>query len=433
MPEPVSFNKSMQATDKSIESYLLRSSNVNDISTHKSRQEAGSDDEKEDEAMEFRIIRSLLKTQGLHQVVLNQYIESNFPISPDEAKTLAAKVRTFVKDLITDGHEGVTMPNKSKLLHIIGIKVTPKMLEKMSNHIVLDEDGYVKRLRFPDGQLVDVKHMSTQFLNAKKVPFKSTTDYDMSNNQNETVLEGLGISDNRVIGLECSNLSIAKIIDSNECLVQLENFHPIPVDLSEMPEPVSFNKSMQATDKSIESYLLRSSNVNDSPNHKSRLVAGSDDEEGPQSENSIMEGQYLNCSQKTLEKKKQKDLIKELVEFHKIMVIEKVPLIIELHTKKQNSDYWNFKIHPDKYLSTMDSLFIMLHHAAMCCQAGERDSVCPLEFLQQKLEQILCKNGMTMNKAGKKLWIEQKEKVKSYPFIKKSSLSFITAFLLDLI
>ncbi|CAL2033287.1 unnamed protein product [Caenorhabditis brenneri] len=128
-----------------------------------------------------------------------------------------------------------------------------------------------------------------------------------------------------------------------------------------------------------------------------------------------MEGQYLNCSQKTLEKKKQKDLIKELVEFHKIMVIEKVPLIIELHTKKQNSDYWNFKIYPDKYLSTMDSLFIMLHHAAMCCQAGERDSVCPLEFLQQKLEQILCKNGMTMNKAGKKLWIEQKEKVKSYP------------------
>ncbi|EGT56368.1 hypothetical protein CAEBREN_23835 [Caenorhabditis brenneri] len=77
----------------------------------------------------------------------------------------------------------------------------------------------------------------------------------------EHLQEELGISDNRVIGLECSNLSIAKIIDSNECLVQLENFHPIPVDLSEMPEPVSFNKSMQATDKSIESYLLRSSNV----------------------------------------------------------------------------------------------------------------------------------------------------------------------------
>ncbi|EFO85650.1 hypothetical protein CRE_02007 [Caenorhabditis remanei] len=66
----------------------------------------------------------------------------------------------------------------------------------------------------------------------------------------------LGIPDKKVIGLESSNSSIVKIVDSNECLVKLEKFQPVAVDFSQMPEPVSYSKSI--ADKSIESYLLRS-------------------------------------------------------------------------------------------------------------------------------------------------------------------------------
>ncbi|PIC44082.1 hypothetical protein B9Z55_004575 [Caenorhabditis nigoni] len=71
----------------------------------------------------------------------------------------------------------------------------------------------------------------------------------------------LGIPDSKVIGLECSNMSIAKIIDSNECLMKLESFVPVPVDFEQMPEPSTYNLAMQATDKSVESYLLHSSNA----------------------------------------------------------------------------------------------------------------------------------------------------------------------------
>ncbi|CAA88440.1 uncharacterized protein CELE_ZK945.7 [Caenorhabditis elegans] len=64
----------------------------------------------------------------------------------------------------------------------------------------------------------------------------------------------LGIPDSKVIGLECSNFSNAKIIDSIECLHQLDKFQPIPVDFDQNPD---FGK----TAKSVESYLLRSSNA----------------------------------------------------------------------------------------------------------------------------------------------------------------------------
>lgn len=46
----------------------------------------------------------------------------------------------------------------------------------------------------------------------------------------------LGIPDSKVIGLECSNFSNAKIIDSIECLHQLDKFQPIPVDFDQNPD-----------------------------------------------------------------------------------------------------------------------------------------------------------------------------------------------------
>uniref|UniRef100_A0A1I7UCI1 BRCA2 n=1 Tax=Caenorhabditis tropicalis TaxID=1561998 RepID=A0A1I7UCI1_9PELO len=63
----------------------------------------------------------------------------------------------------------------------------------------------------------------------------------------EHIQAELGIPDSKIIGLEGSNLSIAKIIDSNECLLQLENFTPIPVDFSQIPPPIPSNKSMRVT------------------------------------------------------------------------------------------------------------------------------------------------------------------------------------------
>uniref|UniRef100_A0A8R1J128 Uncharacterized protein n=1 Tax=Caenorhabditis japonica TaxID=281687 RepID=A0A8R1J128_CAEJA len=38
-----------------------------------------------------------------------------------------------------------------------------------------------------------------------------------------------GISDDKIIGLEGSDRSIVKIIDSNECLLHLDEFEPVPV------------------------------------------------------------------------------------------------------------------------------------------------------------------------------------------------------------
>ncbi|KAF1765203.1 hypothetical protein GCK72_005155 [Caenorhabditis remanei] len=76
----------------------------------------------------------------------------------------------------------------------------------------------------------------------------------------EHLQDELGIPDDKVIGLECSNSNIVKIIDSNECLMHLAEFHPIAVDFSEMPAPAAFNMAMHSTDKSTENYHLRSCN-----------------------------------------------------------------------------------------------------------------------------------------------------------------------------
>ncbi|CAI2337458.1 unnamed protein product [Caenorhabditis sp. 36 PRJEB53466] len=89
---------------------------------------------------------------------------------------------------------------------------------------------------------------------AKSGVFLDTSDY-----VDHLQLE-LGIPDKKVFGIERSDGSVAKIIDSNECLLHLESFQPIPVDFSQMPAPVSFKKSM--SEKSVQSYLLHSAEGN---------------------------------------------------------------------------------------------------------------------------------------------------------------------------
>ncbi|EGT36106.1 hypothetical protein CAEBREN_02107 [Caenorhabditis brenneri] len=171
----------------------------------------------------------------------------------------------------------------------------------------------------------------------------------------------------------------------------------------------------------------------DISNHEIRQEAGFDDEEEDESMEFILEGSFLRCGKSKLKNKKVKHAVEELYELHKVVVIDKCPSVTEMITKKMCSDFWNSKIHTDKFLSTMDVFFHMLHLAAMSCQAGEQESVCPLEFLHLKFEQILSNNGITMNPVGNKMWIEQKEKIKSYPFIKKSSVNYIITFLIDII
>lgn len=126
---------------------------------------------------------------------------------------------------------------------------------------------------------LESNHLGTEYT-AKSGPCKhqrSTPRYRISSVFDgavyvERLQKELGIPDNKMIGLEGSDGSIAKIVDSNECLMHLEQFQPIPVDFSQIPEPVSFKKTLQPTskhsekvpltmsysDKSVESYLLRS-------------------------------------------------------------------------------------------------------------------------------------------------------------------------------
>ncbi|CAL2033193.1 unnamed protein product [Caenorhabditis brenneri] len=153
----------------------------------------------------------------------------------------------------------------------------------------------------------------------------------------------------------------------------------------------------------------------------------------PTPETLLTEGEFMRCDKEKLKKKKVKDLVEELFEFHRIVVVEKCQAVIEMYCKKLTSDFWNSKIQPDLYLRTMECFFNMLHHASMPCLPGEREPVCQLEFVLQKVQEILNNNGFTMNQVGNRMWMEEKEKIRTYPYIKKSSLSYIITFLLDLI
>ncbi|CAI5441204.1 unnamed protein product [Caenorhabditis angaria] len=72
----------------------------------------------------------------------------------------------------------------------------------------------------------------------------------------EKIQQNLDISDERIFGIEKSDGSIAKCVDSIECLVKLNDYQPIPLDF-EFSSSVNFNCNLMQGPESVESYLLK--------------------------------------------------------------------------------------------------------------------------------------------------------------------------------